>query len=198
MAHYTQLMVSRAEHRHATLLKISAATTEAYEELGPGATFDDIAVRADLSRRTLFRYVDSKEDLLFIQPILWLDVFDEAVTEAAEKPLRDRILHAAHRISEHIDEDPEPVRRAMAVAMSDPATFARGNSVANRRWIDRLALEIRGDSTDAETAFRASVLGAAVMGVIDAALGDWFASENAASLVDLIDRGLDYLAPIIE
>jgi len=189
-------MVSRAEHRRATLLSISAATTAAYEELGPAATFDDIAKRAGVSRRTLFRYVETKDDLLFIHPMLWLDVFDEAIAEVSDESLRTRVSHAAHRISEHIDADPEPVRRAMAVAMLDPSAMGRGNAATNARWINRIASEIRGDSTDAEMAFKASVLASAIMGVIDAALGQWFLSPSDTPLADLVDRGLDYLAPI--
>lgn len=191
-------MTTRAEHRRSTLLKISAATTQAYEELGPSATFDDIAERAGLSRRTLFRYVDSKDELLFIHPMLWLDIFDAAIAEVRDEPLRARVLHAARRISEHIDADAEPVRRAMAAAMSDPGALARGNAAANSRWIGRIAAEVRGDAVDSETVFRASVLGAAVMGVIDAALAEWFLSDPAPPLVDVVDRGLDYIAPIFE
>lgn len=194
---YAPVVPTRAEHRRATLLQISAATTAAFEELGPKATFDDIAKRSGLSRRTLFRYVDNKEDLLFIHPVLWIEIFDEAIAEVAGQPLRDRTMHAARRISEHIDADPEPVRRAMLVAMSDPA-MARGYAGITRRWIDRIAAEIRGDATDPETIFKAGVLGAAVMGVIDMALNQWFVSDPQPPLVDLVARGLDYLAPIIE
>mgnify|MGYP000014266334 CR=1 FL=1 len=180
------------------MLQISAATTAAFEDLGPAATFDDVAKRAGLSRRTLFRYVESKEDLLFIHPMLWLEIFDEAVSEKQHESVRERTLYAARRISEHIDADPEPVRRAMAAAMADPAALARGNATANRRWIDRIAAEVRGEATDAETIFKATVLGGAIMGVIDAALGAWFMSDGESALVDLVEQGLDYLAPIIE
>lgn len=191
-------MVSRAEHRRTTLLAISAATTAAYEELGPAATFDDIAERAGLSRRTLFRYVDSKEDLLFIHPTMWLDIFDEAVAEGADLPLRDRVSLAARRISEHIDADPIPVRRAMAAAVTDPSAMARGNAATNQRWIQRITQEIRGDATEPDAVFKASVLGSAIMGVIDAALGQWFASDQSTALADLVDQGLDYLGPIFD
>ena len=190
-------MATRAEHRRTTLLQISAATTRTFEELGAKATVDDIADRAGLSRRTLFRYAETKEDLLFIHPVLWLQVFDEAIAEVADQPLRERMMHGARRISEHIDRDPEPVRRAMSVAMVDPS-MARGYAGVSRRWIDRLATEVRGSQTDKETVFKSNVLGAAIMGVIDAALADWFAADPTPSLAALVERGLDYLAPIIE
>lgn len=192
-------MATRAEHRRTTMLKLSQATTKAYEELGPATTIDDIAARAGVSRRTVFRYVDSKEDLVYIQPTLWLEVFDEALelwrAEHGEATVRRRILYAAHHISEHIEADPEPVRRAMAVALQLP-DFARGYAMVTQRWIARIASEVAGDATDEETVFRSRVLGAAIMGVIDAALNEWVVDNNV-KLVDVIDRGLDYLAPIL-
>ena len=190
-------MVTRREHRRTTLLRLSAATTDAYETLGSAATFDDIAQRAGVSRRTIFRYVQSKEELVFIHPILWFDIFDDAIAAVADQPLRDRLVHASNTLSEYIDADPEPVRRAMTVAMSDPQLM-RGYAGITRRWIDRIAAEVRGDATDKEAVFRAGVLGAAVMGVIDAALNEWFVTDPAPPLVDLVERGLDYLAPIFE
>ncbi len=190
-------MATRADHRRETLLRISAAATEAFESLGPGATFDDIAERAGLSRRTLFRYVDSKEALVFIHPLLWLDVFDEAVAEPRDASLRERLMHGARCISEAIDADPEPVRRAMKVALLDP-TLMRGYAGVSHQWVNRIATEVRGEATDADTIFRSGVLGAAVMGVIDAALAEWYATEPAPPLVDLVERGLDFLAPIFD
>ena len=193
-------MVSRAEHRRTTLANLSLATTEAFEQLGPAATIDDIAQRAGVSRRTVFRYVDTKEDLIYLQPSMWLDVFDDAIAEWEQShdqdSVRGRILHAAHRISEHIDADPTPVRRTMMVALDLPE-FARGYASVSQRWVARLATEILGDSTEDDAIFRSKVLGAAIMGVIDAALHDWVADPKV-KLVDVIDRGLEYLAPILE
>ncbi len=210
-------MVTRAEHRRTTLLKLSAATTEAFEQLGSAATIDDIAERAGVSRRTVFRYVDSKEDLAYIHPVLWLDVFDDAVAEVPELPVRDRLLYAAEKISLHVGDDPEPVKRAMAVAVAEPSL--RGQAGTNQRWIARLAEEImldarpnshddRGDDdsgddqrdgpADPEAGFRAQVLASATMGVIDASLGQWFFSPPEVALVDIVTKGLDYLKPIFD
>lgn len=193
-------MVSRAEHRRTTLANLSLATTDAFEQLGPSATIDDIAERAGVSRRTVFRYVDTKEDLIYLQPSMWLDVFDDAIREWDEHndhgSARGRILHAAHRISEHIDADPAPVRRAMMVALDLPE-FARGYALVSQRWVARLATEILGDSTEDDAIFRSRVLGAALMGVIDAALHEWVVDPQV-KLVDVIDRGLEYLAPILD
>jgi AcrR family transcriptional regulator len=179
------------------LLTLSAANTAALRELGLAATFDDIAERAGVSRRTIHRYVDDKESLAFIHPMLWLDIFDEAVGEVADQPLRERLLFASHRISEFVDADPLPVREAMLVAGEHPS-LAKGYAIVRHQWIDRMAAEILGDATDAESVFRSQVLGAAVMGVIDATLLGWAADPGNGSVDMLVSKGLDYLAPILD
>lgn len=190
-------MVTRAEHRRSTLLRLADAAVDLFEERYPAQpTAEEIAERADVSRRTVFRYVDTKEDLVFVRPLLWMDLFDAAVAEVADRPIRERIVHGANRISRDIDADPEPVRRAMQVASRSPGMAGRSGAV-NQRWVQRIAAEIAGDDPDAETRFRAHVLGAAVMGVIDAALTEWVEDPDRP-LVELVDRGLDHLAPILD
>ncbi|MEO1060213.1 MAG: TetR family transcriptional regulator [Actinomycetota bacterium] len=190
-------MVSRAEHRRSTLLRLADAAVDLFEERHPEQpTAEEIAERAEVSRRTVFRYVDAKEDLAFVRPILWLDIFDAAVAEVADGTIRERIVHGANRISRDIDADPEPVRRALLLASRTPGMAGRYGAV-NQRWVQRIAAEIAGDDADAETRFRAHVLGAAVMGVIDAALAEWV-DDPDRRLVDIVDRGLEYLAPILD
>lgn len=170
---------------------------ELYEAAAPGEpTVDEIAERAGVSRRTAFRYVDAKEDLVFVRPIGWLDVFDAAVAERADRPADDRLRHAARSISDVIDADPEPVRAALRLAGRVPALAARYGTV-NQRWVRRVSDEIAGADPDTDRRFRAHVLGAAVMGVIDAALDEWVDADDEVVLADLVDRGLDLLAPVL-
>ncbi|MDH3753152.1 MAG: TetR family transcriptional regulator [Acidimicrobiia bacterium] len=189
-------MVTRSQHRRNTLLDLSTAACDLFEEKGTAATLQEIAQRAGVARRTLFRYVDHKEDLAFLHPRIWLDVLTEAQAELTDGSVRDRLVHGARRISEHIDRDPEPVRRAMRVAQSIPA-LAKGNAVVQQLWIQRLTAEVRHGQTDADE-FRAHILAAAVMGVINAAIIEWYRGPDDLRLVDLVERGLDFIAPILE
>lgn len=190
-------MVTRVEHRRRTLLGLSAATTAALEANGPDATIDDIAARAGVSRRTVYRWVDTRDDLIFIHPRLWIEIFDEAVAEVADESLRTRIQHGARRVSEHIDADPAPVRSSMMVALLHPSLM-RGYAAVSQEWVERMAAEVLGDATDGESRFRARILGAAIMGVIDAALNAWMATDPAPPLISLVEPGLDYLSPILD
>ncbi len=177
------------------LMVLSAAACELFEERGIAATVYEVAERAGVARRTVFRYIDHKEDLAFLHPRIWLDIFTEAEAEVTGKPLRERLLHGARRISEHIDNDPAPVRRAMRVAQSIPE-LAKGNAVVQQQWIERLMHEVRQDQPEADE-FQAHILAAAVMGVISAAVIDWYNGPDNTPLVDLVERGLDYLKPVL-
>ena len=128
-------MVSRAEHRERTLLALSAAATEEFERHGPDATIEDIAERAGVARRTVYRWVDTRDDLLFIHPRLWIERFDAAVSPIADAPLHRRIIEGCRAVSESIDDDPEPVRRAMLVALSHPE-FMRGYGTVNQEFFE--------------------------------------------------------------
>jgi len=189
-------VVTRAEHRRSNLLALGAAAVSAFDELGSAATVDDIAERAGVSRRTVFRYAGSKEDLIFVHPVFWLETLEEAVSEVPDLSARERLHYAAQKISLQIDADPEPVKRAMKVAAAHP-DLRSGFGGISRRWIDRVSLEVLGDDTDAEARFRARVIGAAFMGVIDAALAEWLTAEPSRDLAPIVSRGLDYLAPIL-
>lgn len=188
-------MPTRTEHRRRTLLALSEATTDVFEAKGIDATIEDIAARAEVSRRTVHRWVDGRDDLVFIHPRLWLEYFDEAVAEVAEQPVRDRILHGSRRISEIIDADPEPVARAMAVALAHPSLM-RGYGAINQQWIDRLSAEVALDFP--QDPFRARVAGSATMGVIDAALTEWLLTTPRPALIDLVDRGLALLGSMLD
>lgn len=189
-------MVTRTQHRHDTLRALSDAACELFEQRGTAATLQEIADRAGVARRTVFRYVDHKEDLAFLHPRIWLDVLTAALAEVPDRSVRDRLLHAARRISEHIDRDPEPVRHAMETARAIPA-LAKGNAVVQQLWIDRLTDEIMAGQ-ESPDGFRAHILAGAVMGVINAAIVDWSRGPETTKLVDLVERGLDFIAPILD
>jgi hypothetical protein len=150
-----------------------------------------------MARRTVYRWVETRDDLVFIHPRLWLEHFDEAIAEVTDRPMRERVLHGIRRVSEVIDSDPERVIRAMTVAMENPELM-RGYATVNQAWIDRISAEVHQDPTTRHERLRARVLGAAIMGAIDAALVEWIATEPRPLLVDLVAEGLEHLAPILD
>ncbi|MEM9652028.1 MAG: helix-turn-helix domain-containing protein [Actinomycetota bacterium] len=192
-------MVTRAEHRRDTLLRLGTAAIDLFEQQGPQVTMAEIADRAGVSRRTVFRYVDGKEELAFVHPLLWFDVFDAALAEERERPLGERLQVASRAIAAHIDADPDPPRRAFLVAGAEPVLL-KGFSAVYRKWVERIAAEVLADVPHAEQTeadrFRARIIGSAVMGVVDAVSREWVVSP-AATFAELYDSGLTYIAPLL-
>jgi len=182
--------------REANKLRTRQALADAAVDLFTRRGYDavtmaDVAEAAGVSRRTAFRYFGSKDDLLMEYPLSWLLVFDEAVESHVDLPVADRLRAASHAIATHIEVDPEPVKRAMAIALSQPALAARYAVVA-RQWVGRIATEIAGEIPESpEAAVRTRVLASAVMGMIDAALEMWAAGDEPMS--PLLDLGFDLL-----
>lgn len=193
-------MVTRAEHRRATLLALSAAALDLFETVGPSVTVEQIAERAGVSRRTVFRYVDSREELAFIHPILWFDAFDAGLESApADGSLAERLRIASQAIAEAVDLDPEPPRRAFMIAAVNPELH-RGFRAVFQRWVDRVADEVvtttgRDGTPDP---FRARIIGAAVMGMVDAVTREWVVSPPDVTYRELCDRGYQTLLPLFE
>lgn len=165
------------------------------EQHGPDAPLELIAERAGVTRRTVYRWVDTRDDLVFVHPVLWLDTFGEAVDAVPDLGLDGRIRTGARAVCTRIDADPDPVLRAMRLAMAHPQLF-RGYAGVTQRWIDRMAEEVmRSGDHDR---FRSRVLGSAIMGVIDAALFEWSGAQPTPQLWPLVDAGLDLLGPILD
>lgn len=184
------------------------AAVDLFEEHGTSVTANSIAKRAVVSRRTILRYVDSKEELAFVQPLLWIDVFDEAVAsevaafvtdgDASQPTLASRIYAGAAAVAAHIDADPDPVRRAFLLSIEHP-DLARGFQAVSGRWTDRVSQEalVGVDPSSADARLRSRVIGSATMGMIDAITREWILAVGDESMVGLIDKGWHYLEPLL-
>ncbi len=166
------------------------------ERDGPDVALADIAELAGVSKRTVYRWVDSKDDLMFIHPKLWLDIFDQAVPAAHGASLQERIQAGSAAVCAAVDGDPEPVLRSMHLVMAHPQLL-RGYSAVSQEWIERMASEVGRGTEDPAERFRARVVGAALMGVIDVALFEWAARQPRPLLGELVTAGLDQLAPLL-
>ncbi len=187
-------MVSRAEQRQTTLLRLGDAAIELFEECGPRATIDAIAERAGVSRRTVFRWFDAKEELAFVHPLLWFDVFQAALdSQPSDRAPADRLRQASLAIARHVDSDPAPPRRAFVVAASYPE-LARGFYSIFQRWIDRVAAEAQLAGVDP---FEARVIGSAVMGMVDAASRELLAAPAGTSFEEILASGIEYVDELL-
>lgn len=192
-------MVSRAEHRRDTLTRIGDAAVDLFEADGPSTTIDAIANRAGVSRRTIFRWVESKEQLAFVHPMMWADVFDRALSDVdgtATVSLEARLRAASNAVAAHIDAEPEPPRRAFLVAAKHPELVSGFNFVF-QQWVDRIAEEVLATAPPTgEAHLRSRIIGAAVMGMVDAVTREWLLAPSGTKFADIHRKGFDLLAPL--
>ena len=146
-----------------------------------------------MSRRTVIRYVNAKAELAFVHPVLWLDVFDTALAEASDLAPVARLRHASLAIADHVDTDPAPVRRAFIVAASHPDLLT-GFQAVYARWVDHLSTVVANLATN-DIPFEARILGAAIMGMVDAVTRDWLLSDT--SYAAALERGFAVIEPLL-
>lgn len=188
-------MVSRAEQRQTTLLRLGDAAVELFETLGPKATIDEIAERAGMSRRTVFRWCDAKEELAFVHPTLWRDVFASALAEPNRgTSASQRLIQASLAIARHVDADPEPPRRAFIVAAMNPELL-RGFHTVFYQWVDIITNEAERAGLNP---FEARVVGSAVMGMVDATTREWVVGGPGVSFESVLARGIVQLKPLLD
>lgn len=183
-------MGRREEQKAATHRALADAAVTLALEQGAAVTMGRIADAAGVSRRTAYRYVADREELLMFHPISWFTVFDAACSAHADEPVGRRLRLASLAIAAHIDADPDPVRRAFDATTGDPmwaGAFAR----INGRWVDRVTAEIVDPTDPVEVQLRGRMLGAAVMGVIDTVCLHWAGHDEP--MAPLIDEGFDLL-----
>lgn len=184
-------MVSRAEHRRETLLKLCAVAVEVVEEVGFDVTVATIAKRAGVSARTVHRYVDGKEDLFFVHFDLAAEFFTEAASAVASRPFAERFNHGVEVVSDFLESHAELVQRSIAL-WPQHAPLSRGYAVMFHGWVAVFAQEARRNAPSLAR-FRSSVLGSALMGIVDASMVEWVMRAGASSLAEIIAEGVQTL-----
>jgi len=192
-------MASRAAHRRLTLLGLGEAAISLFESDGPSVTIEAIAESAGMSRRTITRYVNAKEELAFVHPLLWWDVFSAALTDNDELAPIARLQAGSVAIASHIDDDPEPPRRAFRVAATHPELLSGFNGVF-RLWVDQLTSVIEpmlDDRTPDAQRIESRVLASAIMGMVDAITREWVFDADT-TYTTLSTRGFALIHPILD
>src|SRR5262245_2030257 len=154
-------MPGRDEHRIQTYELLGQTAVSLFAEHGFDAvTVDDVAAATGVSRRTVFRYFPSKEDLVLVHPYSWIDVFDDAALDHRGESALNRVRSGFEAICDQIDADPEPVRDALIVSETHRSLVA-GVAAAHQRLANRIADEITPPSGRAKDRFNARILAGA-------------------------------------
>lgn len=156
-------------------------------------TVDDIAASAGISRRTFFRYFDTKEDALLPADASRLQRLEEALrarpaAEGAFDAVRGAVLELAR---DYETGSPEFLQQARLV-LATPSVHARslGHQAGWEGIIRTFAAERAGRP---ETSLLPQLLAAGCMAALRAALTTWLHDDGRTDLVALVTAALDVL-----
>lgn len=180
--------------------RLKQAAFDLFAERGfDDVTVDEIADRAEVSKSTLFRYFETKEDLLLVDARMHRDALLRALSDRpTDEPVLASLRYALQSLAADYQADRlRAVQRNRIIAES-PALAARSleRQVA---WEDGLAeviLPRLAGEADAET--RAAVLAAAAMAVVRVATRRWIASDDDTEMIDHVLAALDLLIDELE
>jgi len=166
---------------------IVEAAWDLFRDKGYDATtVDEIAERAQIARRTFFRYFPTKEAVVFYESPERLALFRSLLAQGGRgfAAVSSACLGIARHYSERRDEVVEQYR----LIESSPALVMREAEI-DRDWITAIeqTLAQRGS---AESRRRDRILAGAVFGAVRATLSEWLADDGRADLEGLGNQAL--------
>lgn len=186
----------RERKKRRTRKDLLRAATRLFAARGYDAvTTDDIAVAAEVSRRTLFRYFPTKEALVFADTTLRLERFRALL---AERPPGETGFAAVRRalmaMSVEYMEDRDEIVARQRVIEASPALIAaeRLHDFAWEAAIAEALLARSAERPDRE--HWARILAAAIFGVVRTVVREWVADGGRSDLGAVGRASLDLLA----
>ena len=156
-------------------------------------TVDDIASTAGISRRTFFRYFDTKEDALLPADASRLQRLEQALRARppAEGPF-DAVRGAVLELARGYETGSEEFLQQARLVLATPSAHARslGHQADWEGVIRTFAAERAGRP---ETSLFPQLLAAACMAALRAALSTWLHDDGRTDLVALVTVALDVL-----
>ncbi len=157
-------------------------------------TVAEIAQAADVSRRTFFRYFPSKESVVFPHRMDLIARFRRLIDERDKKenPLR-RCRYATLIIAKEYMGDRDRILRQHHIVKSSTGLIAYEYKLD--LILEESIAEALTPSRKAKAAQRrrARLIAGVVIGVIRAALREWFAKDARTNLVRLAEKAFDLL-----
>lgn len=188
----------RERNRERNRAELAEAALRLFTERGfDEVTVDDIAEAAGVSRRTFFRYFESKEDAVLPYEEERIDELREAL---ARRPAHEPVLATIRRVTTAIGADlgPQgPARREalarMRIVTENPSVLARSLELQSRMAQELSALVAEHLGVDADTSLEAQVVAGAAIAAVRAAAQVWWASDGRRDFAELLSEAYDLL-----
>jgi len=186
----------RERKKQRTHAEITAAAARLFAERGFDAvTIDEIAEAADVSPRTFYRYVSSKEDLVFGDLAETIEGMERLLAaRPADEPVLDSLRAIVMIRAEEIDRDPERTIRQGSLIRSTPALQLRRHERQAALEAALTPLVAARLGTDDPTDLRAALVVAATFTAFRVATVAWLDRSDPTTLTQLLDDALAQLA----
>lgn len=189
----------RARKKIQTRLSLARAAMQLFEERGYAATtVDDIAVAANVSRRTFFRYFASKEEVFVVDPE---GKFAALHVALAEGPPDEPTIAALRRgvmalVGAYFE--PELIRVEARVALREPVVAAAGLAY-QVRWEDALAHEVAADlGVDPLHDPRPRIVAHTTVAILRAGVSQWVQGDCEGDPAEVVAATFDQATPALE
>lgn len=178
-------MATRADKKVQTRDALVNAATRLFSARGYDAvTVEDVADAGGVSRRTLFRYFEAKEQLVFHAQQGNLDRFREAIGEERGMPaVRRALLSMAELYAANASAQLAQYR----IVQASPALVAREIEL-DRAWESSIV-----DALNDRPAREARFTAGALIGITRAVLRDWLENDCNDDLGAMATEALDLL-----
>jgi AcrR family transcriptional regulator len=172
--------------------EIAVAALALFAERGfQHVTVDDIVTAAGVSRRTFFRYFETKEDALLADYPQLSDRLEQAFERhGADVPALVAIRQALHAIADWYLERRDAVLARSSVIHGSSAPAARNLELLTQ-WEAVVAQVVALQIGEDATGLTARTISATVIAAFRAALSQWVRSGGADDLHALVDTAFD-------
>lgn len=184
----------RQRHRARTREALVETALALFRQRGyRDVTVDEIARRAGVARRTVFRYFATKEDLVLFDHADYVATFRRVLDErpARERPFR-ALRRAARAVAAELQQNRTQLLPRLRLVQKEPALRARYVEL-DQRWHQAIieALAPRRPTDDDELKLR--LIAGAVVGALNAGLIVWVRRGGRLALGPAVDRVFDLL-----
>jgi AcrR family transcriptional regulator len=167
----------RGRKRAQTHARIQTEAMRLFFERGFDATtLDDIAVAAGVSRRSLFHYFASKEEIVFSTKADFPDLVAEAIgRRPVEEPLLDMVENALVDMAER---HRSPQARDLARLIHDTPALSAGDQ-AKYEKVERVVAKALAERKGLpETDIACRVTAATAIGILKLSMAAWLAGDD--------------------
>ncbi|OYX55843.1 MAG: TetR family transcriptional regulator [Brevundimonas subvibrioides] len=167
----------RERKRADTHARVHSAAMALFSRKGfEATTLDDIAIAAGVSRRSLFHYFASKEDIVLSTKAGLGDLIEAAVARRpADEPL---LAMAENALTDMASDFQGPGPRALARLIHDTPALRSGDQARYEALEGRLARAMAARKGLAPDDLQTRVVATTAIGVLRMATGAWLASDD--------------------